>query len=321
MSRQSLQALGDAAFARCDRVSAELLALTYGSFVHQLLLDYEDANDVNRQLDAVGYNMGVRLIEDFLAKSKIAHCANFGETADVIATVAFKMFMGVTATVGNWSQDRKKFGLVFEDNPLAEFAELPEKGKDLWYSNVICGVIRGALEMVNMKVECRFVRCRLRGDEQNEIVVCLHEILVEQVGFCIMWKARHVLWLVLTFVCLFFAFCFFICDSRQRVTTNYTNEGRTELTPYQPKLHRIHKQHEALVLVDAMYGSMCALHGLSSDTKFCGSSITILAKAEEFLGRGILLGIEAFLMCVYDGANRGRLLQRYEKIVDRTGRE
>lgn len=184
MSRQSLQAMGDAAFARCDRVSAELLALTYGSFVRQLLLDYEDPVDVNRQLDTVGYNMGVRLVDDFLAKSKISHCSNFTETADVIANVAFKMFMGVSATVGPWSQDKKTFGLIFDHNPLAEFAELPEDCKNLWYSNVLSGVIRGALEMVNMKVECKFVRCKLRGDDQNEIKVSLHEILVEQVRSC-----------------------------------------------------------------------------------------------------------------------------------------
>lgn len=72
MSRQSLQALGEQSFARCDRVSAELLTLTYGSFVRQLLLDYEDVADVNAQLDTMGYNIGVRLVDDFLAKSKIS---------------------------------------------------------------------------------------------------------------------------------------------------------------------------------------------------------------------------------------------------------
>lgn len=199
MSRPSLQALGDATFSRCERVSAELLALTYGSFVRQLLQDYEDPIDVNRQLDSIGYNMGVRLIDDFLAKSKINHCSNFTETADVIAKVAFKMFLGVLATVGPWSQDKKTFGLVFDDNPLAEFAELPEDCKALWYSNVLCGVIRGALEMVNMKVECRFVKDRLRGDEHNEIQVKLHEILVEQVSFLYFSQRRRCTWSVRCF--------------------------------------------------------------------------------------------------------------------------
>jgi trafficking protein particle complex subunit 3 len=99
----------------------------------------------------------------------------------VIAKVAFKMFLGVPALVGAWSPDRKTFGLVFEENPLAEFAELPDSCSDtLWYSNLLCGVIRGALEMVNMKVECKFVRCRLRGDETNELRVSLNEVLSEK---------------------------------------------------------------------------------------------------------------------------------------------
>lgn len=34
-----------------------------------------------------GYNIGVRLIDEFLAKSGVGNCANFRETADVIAKV------------------------------------------------------------------------------------------------------------------------------------------------------------------------------------------------------------------------------------------
>lgn len=39
----------------------------------------------------------------------------------------------------------------------------------LWYSNVLCGVLRGALEMVQMRVEARFVKDVLQGDEVSEI--------------------------------------------------------------------------------------------------------------------------------------------------------
>jgi hypothetical protein len=35
----------------------------------------------------MGYNIGMRLIEDFLAKSGVGRCANFRETADMIAKV------------------------------------------------------------------------------------------------------------------------------------------------------------------------------------------------------------------------------------------
>jgi hypothetical protein len=98
-----------------------------------------------------GLQLGVRLIEDFLAKSNTGHCANFRETAEVISKVGFKVFMNVTPTVTGWSQDGKSFGLVFEENPLADFVELPDDGRaqeELWYSNILSGVVRGALEMV-----------------------------------------------------------------------------------------------------------------------------------------------------------------------------
>ncbi|MBQ3889096.1 MAG: hypothetical protein II738_05050, partial [Clostridia bacterium] len=37
-----------------------------------------------------------------------------------------------------------------------------------WYSNMICGVIRGALEAINIKVECKYNQDTLKGSEKNE---------------------------------------------------------------------------------------------------------------------------------------------------------
>ena len=38
---------------------------------------------------------------------------------------------------------------MFESNPLTEFVELPEgPGQKLSYNQMICGAMRGALEMV-----------------------------------------------------------------------------------------------------------------------------------------------------------------------------
>ena len=62
------------------------------------------------------------------------------------------MFLNITPNVTNWTPDNKQFSLVFEENPLADFVELPDDGKaqnELWYSNIFCGVLRGALEMVS----------------------------------------------------------------------------------------------------------------------------------------------------------------------------
>jgi len=58
------------------------------------------------------------------------------------------MFLGVTPNLVFPSNDEKEFSLIFEDNPLADFVELPEDCTGLYYSNILCGVVRGALEMV-----------------------------------------------------------------------------------------------------------------------------------------------------------------------------
>jgi len=60
----------------------------------------------------------------------------------------FKMFLGVAAQIRNWNSEGNEFTIALEENPLTDFVELPNEYKDLWYSNIQCGVIRGALEMV-----------------------------------------------------------------------------------------------------------------------------------------------------------------------------
>lgn len=65
------------------------------------------------------------------------------------------MFLNISPTVTNWTSDNNQFSLIFEENPLADFVELPDDGRaqdELWFSNILCGVLRGALEMVRMVV-------------------------------------------------------------------------------------------------------------------------------------------------------------------------
>ena len=87
----------DANRTRVDKVNAELVTLTYGTVVAQLCQDYDsDYPEVNKQLDKMGYNIGLRLIEDFLARSNVGRCVNFRETADMVEKVvpALSAFSG-----------------------------------------------------------------------------------------------------------------------------------------------------------------------------------------------------------------------------------
>ncbi len=71
-----------------DKVNAELVTLTYGTMVAQLCSDFNHKyGEVNQQLDKMGYNIGMRLIEDFFAKSGVQRCGNLRETAETISKV------------------------------------------------------------------------------------------------------------------------------------------------------------------------------------------------------------------------------------------
>jgi trafficking protein particle complex subunit 3 len=166
------------------KISYELFTLTYGAFVAQLVKDYENAEEVNKQLDQIGYNMGVRLVEDFLSRTpSVGRCSDFKETADVLSKQAFKMFLGIQPNVTNWNSTFDEFSLILDPNPLTEFVELPEDGKldNLCYSQVICGAIRGALEMVQIKVECFVKSDQIKGDSVTEIRVKFIEIILDAV--------------------------------------------------------------------------------------------------------------------------------------------
>lgn len=63
--------------------------------------------------------------------------------------MGFKIFLGVTCTITNWSASGDEFSLVFDNNPLTEFVELPDNYLQLKYSNILPGILRGACEMVN----------------------------------------------------------------------------------------------------------------------------------------------------------------------------
>lgn len=152
------------------KVSGELFSLTYGALVAQILKDYENVDDVNKQLDKMGYNIGVRLIEDFLSRTNGGKCHDFKETSEKIQ-LAFKLFLNIQPTVTGWSATSDEFSLLFDANPLGEFVELPDHCYNLRYANLIAGAIRGAMEMVHIDVACWFVQDTLKGDNVTELRV------------------------------------------------------------------------------------------------------------------------------------------------------
>lgn len=150
--------IGDEAWKRADKVNGELFALTYGCLVAQLLRDYEDPAQVNSQLDRMGYALGIRLIDELLARTPIGRCADFRETAEVVR-LAFRLFLNLQPAI-SIVNDREFTvhlgGEAGSDGLGSEWVELPEVARKggLHYVSLLTGVIRGALEMVHVEVEC-----------------------------------------------------------------------------------------------------------------------------------------------------------------------
>ena len=177
---------GEQAWSKSQKTNAELFALTYGVLVMQIINDYEDFELVNEQLELLGFNIGGRIIDEYLAKQRdvgTQSCRNFQVVGESVAKIAFKMFLGVAAEVSDTSKNGiKSFSLVIAENPLTTFVDLPAGHENLKYSNILCGVIRGSLSAINMKVSATFKKDVLVGDESNEIQVVLEEVTRDDIG-------------------------------------------------------------------------------------------------------------------------------------------
>ncbi len=88
------------------------------------------------------------------------------------------MFLGINVEVANWNAENSAFNLVIpSDNPFSDFVEIPPNYNGIHYCNILCGIIKGALEMVQLQVECKFVKDALLGDDVNELRVELKGVM------------------------------------------------------------------------------------------------------------------------------------------------
>ena len=95
-----------------------------------------------------------------------------------VAQKALPMYLSMgDARLEDWNEAGTSVLLVLPHNPLENWVELPEDLAALQYSNLLAGAIRGALEMVNLRVNCMFESDALKGAAHTVIKVELSEVI------------------------------------------------------------------------------------------------------------------------------------------------
>lgn len=158
---KNYKVIGEEAWKKCDKIPGELFTFTYGALVASLFREHPtDIPSVNQQLDRMGHSMGSRLIDEFLARTSLrcGPTVDFRDALEIIAKVAFRQYLNVNATLVRMDEQEAVISLD-SDGLGGELVELPDEAVKggLRYANVLCGMIRGALEMVNVLVECAIV--------------------------------------------------------------------------------------------------------------------------------------------------------------------
>ncbi|KAM9059827.1 LOW QUALITY PROTEIN: trafficking protein particle complex subunit 3-like protein [Megaptera novaeangliae] len=146
------------------KINKDLFVLTYGVLVARLCKDYEKDEDVNK-------------LDTILSSDVMVH---FWEINFPITSVAFKMYLGITPSVTCNNSSRNEFSLIPDKSPLVEFVEELPAGSSLCYCNLLCEIIRGALEMVHLAADVTFLQDRLKGDSVTEIGITFLKKLDEE---------------------------------------------------------------------------------------------------------------------------------------------
>ncbi|GAX14162.1 hypothetical protein FisN_20Hh219 [Fistulifera solaris] len=173
---KTINAQANALWQKQPKANAEFFALTYGALVAELVRDLEQTTEIQAELDRMGHSIGIRFIEEVLAKApELKVSQQFMETVDVVK-VAMKLFLGVTVEIVTSADDQ--YIVKMNENPLMVFVELPEDRQDLQYSQLLAGMLRGMLEMLQFDCDVSISSSTTTGNKEiHELKVVLKQVL------------------------------------------------------------------------------------------------------------------------------------------------
>ncbi|KAL0231987.1 hypothetical protein PCE1_002983 [Barthelona sp. PCE] len=179
---QNVLKASEAAYSKLPKVSSELLTLTYGVFIQQIFKTTYRIEDVNAKLLEIGQNMGLRIVDDFLSHIVFERCSSFTETCQILVGSGFMYFFGVSGTILSWNEENSQCVFLLKHNLLNNFVEIPAHLEGLKYNNMLCGVIKGALNAINFKVKVEEVESTVYGANDDVFSISLEELLHDETG-------------------------------------------------------------------------------------------------------------------------------------------
>ena len=169
----------DAIFMEKKQNKVELLTFMYGSLLVRLTKDIKDINELNKKIESIGYEMGKRLVDDLIDDfQRGLDVSDQNKLMEKLINQLAQYYLGIIGTYNQVSE--KEYHLIFPENPISFYVELPESLNELCYSNIICGMFRGMLEISGFEIKAEFVKDRMKGDDVNDLKITLVKYIEER---------------------------------------------------------------------------------------------------------------------------------------------
>ena len=169
----------DAIFLERKQNKVELLTFMYGSLLVRLTKDIKDINELNTKIESIGYEMGKRLLDDLIDDfQRNIDVSEQNKLMEKLINQLSQYYLGIIGTLNQVAE--KEYHLIFKENPISFYVELPESLNNLLYSNIICGIFRGMLEISGFEIKCEFVKDKMKGDDINDLKITLVKYIEER---------------------------------------------------------------------------------------------------------------------------------------------
>ena len=169
----------DSPYLERKQIKVDLLTFMYGSLLVRLTKDIKDINELNKKIELIGYDIGKRLVDDLIDDfQRGLDVSDLNKLMEKLIIQLAQYYLGILGSFNQVSE--KEYHLIFPENPISFYVELPESLDGLCYSNIICGILRGMLEISGFEIQCEFVKDKMKGDEVNDLKITLVKYIEER---------------------------------------------------------------------------------------------------------------------------------------------